>query len=268
MSEAALRFREVTVRYAPTQAPSVIDASFAVAAGERVALLGLNGSGKTTVLLTAVGLLAHRGEIVVGGLRLTRRTLAPIRERVGFVGNVPEDQLLLPTVVEDVALALLRRGVAPAAARERATATLATLGLAAYAETALHRLSHGQKQRVALAGALVSEPPLLLLDEPSAALDPPGRRALARLLATADGAMLVATHDLELAARLCTRFLVLDQGRIAFDGADLSAVLQRWALDEAPQGSDPQGPTTGPPPRPAPIGSVGPAERLSEDAAP
>lgn len=271
MNEAALRFRDVTVRYAPGQAPSLIDASFAVAAGERVALLGLNGSGKTTVLLTAVGLLAHRGEIVVGGLRLARRTLAPIRERVGFVGNVPEDQLLLPTVVEDVALGLLRRGVAPAAALERATATLTTLGLAAHAETPVHRLSHGQKQRVALAGALVSEPPLLLLDEPSAGLDPPGQRALARLLAAVDAAMLVATHDLELAARLCTRFLVLDHGRLVFDGADLDMVLRRWALDEGEVGRPgraPQGLAARIPAPRAPIEAVGPAGHLSEDAAP
>ncbi|MBK8480036.1 MAG: ABC transporter ATP-binding protein [Proteobacteria bacterium] len=234
MSEPALSFRQVSVRYAPDQAPSVSEVSFSVASGERVALLGLNGSGKTTVLLAAVGLVPHAGEIVVGGLTLTRRTHGPIRERLGFVGNVPEDQLLWPTVLEDTAFALLRSGVEPRAARARALAVLGALGVADLADAGVHRLSHGQKQRVALAGALVGAPPLLLLDEPSAGLDPPSQRALIRVLAALEAAMLVATHDLPLADSLCTRFLVIDHGRIVFDGGDPTRALQRWAADDPP----------------------------------
>lgn len=279
MSHAALRFRAVSVRYAPDQAPRLIEASFAVAAGERVALLGLNGSGKTTLLLSTVGLLPHTGEITVDGVRLERATLARIRQRIGFVGSTPADQLLLPTVLDDVALALLRRGVTPLAARTRATAALEALGAAALADLPPTRLSLGQQQRVALAGALVGEPPLLLLDEPSAGLDPPGRQALARLLAAVNSALLVATHDLELAGRLCTRFLWLDQGRIVGDGADLEALSRRWALDVAARAVEREGAATAPlpgtrpgaPPRVStamsPAG-VGAPEPLGDDAAP
>lgn len=91
-----------------------------------------------------------------------------------------------------------------------------------------HHLSHGQKQRVALAGALVAAPGLLLLDEPSAGLDPPGKIVLARLLAGLDAAMVIATHDVAFAARLCTRFIMLEDGRVAFDGTDTSEVLRGW----------------------------------------
>jgi cobalt/nickel transport system ATP-binding protein len=105
---------------------------------------------------------------------------------------------------------------------------LAALGVAQLAKLPLHHLSHGQKQRVALAGALVSDPPLLLLDEPSSGLDPPSKQALAQLLLGFGAAMVIATHDLDFARRLSTRYLMLDGGRIASDSADADEVLRRW----------------------------------------
>jgi cobalt/nickel transport system ATP-binding protein len=208
--------------------------SFSVAAGERVALIGLNGSGKTTLLLTAVGLVPYEGEIRVAGIPVSRRTVAQVRERIGFLFNVPEDQLLFPKVIEDAAFGLVRRGMAARQAFEKARQILDVLGAASLAETPLHHLSHGQKQRVALAGALATDPSLLLLDEPSAGLDPPGKRALARLLSGLGAAMLVATHDLDFAARLCTRFVMLADGTVVLDGADLLPVLDRWQMNELP----------------------------------
>ncbi len=220
MSEPALVYDRVTVRYEPG-GPPVLDAvSLAVDPGDRVALVGLNGSGKTTLLMAAVGLVEHEGEIRVGGQRVTPRTLQAVRAGVGFLFNVPEDQLLFPRVVDDAAFAILREGVPPKQAMARARDVLHQLGVGHVADSPLHHLSHGQKQRVALAGALVSKPPLLLLDEPSAALDPPGKRDLARLLTTLDAAMLVATHDLEFAGAVCSRYVLLHGGRVIDDGTD------------------------------------------------
>jgi cobalt/nickel transport system ATP-binding protein len=230
MTDPALAFREVTVRYDPEDAPTIAAASFSLDPGERVALVGLNGSGKTTLLSAAVGLVPHEGEIRVAGERLTRATAGGIRDRIGFVFNVPEDQLLFPSVLDDVAFGLRRRGVPVPDAAARAKHALGALGVEHLAGAPVHHLSHGQKQRVALAGALVTEPSLLLLDEPSAGLDPPGRRALAALLAELDAATLIATHDLGFAASVCGRFLVLDQGRLVFDGKDSSEVKRRWEL--------------------------------------
>ena len=230
MTEPALVFQGVTVRYEPGGAPTLSQVSFSVAAGERVALVGLNGSGKTTLLTTAVGLVPHEGEILVGGERLTRRSLARIRDRVGFLFNVPEDQLLFPKVIDDIAFGLLRRSLPPAEALRKAIQATEALGVAHLAQSPLHHLSHGQKQRVALAGAVAPDPPLLLLDEPSAGLDPPGKRSLANVLRDLHAAMVIATHDLGFAKRLCTRFLMLEQGRIAFDGVDPGDLLRSWDL--------------------------------------
>jgi cobalt/nickel transport system ATP-binding protein len=227
VSAAALSCRDVAVGYGDAS-PVLRGVSFSLAAGERVALVGFNGSGKTTLLLATAGLVPHAGEIEVDGVRLERRSLAGIRGRIGFLFNVPEDQLLFPRVIDDVAFGLVARGVAAAEAAGRARRCLAALGVEPLAEAPLHRLSHGQKQRVALAGALVGEPPLLLLDEPTAGLDPPARRDLARFLGTLDAAMLIATHDLEFAARVCSRFLLLEDGRIAVDTPDVAGVACRW----------------------------------------
>jgi cobalt/nickel transport system ATP-binding protein len=231
MTEPALALRNVTVRYEPADPPVLSDVSLQVAAGEKVALLGLNGSGKTTLLLATAGLLPYEGTIEVCGIAVARPNLDEIRKRIGFLFNVPEDQLLFPKVIDDAAFALLRQRVSRAEAVTKTMAVLEALGVAHLAESSLHHLSHGQKQRVALAGALVCAPPLLLLDEPSAALDPPGKRSLARLLAAQSAAMLVATHDVDFVAGLCSRFVMIEGGRVVLDGADAEATRERWARD-------------------------------------
>ncbi|MBN1610935.1 MAG: ABC transporter ATP-binding protein [Polyangiaceae bacterium] len=202
--------------------------SFSVARRERIALLGLNGSGKTTLLMSAAGLLAHDGTILVDGVELTRHTLAEVRGKLGYLFNVPEDQLLFPRVIDDVAFGLLQKGISHSEATTQALEALGVLGIAHLAQLPPHHLSHGQSQRVALAGALITSPPLLLLDEPSAALDPPARRSLTRLLNGLTAAVVVATHDVPFARSVCTRFVVLEQGRVVFDGTDPTAVLERW----------------------------------------
>ncbi|MBI5536963.1 MAG: ABC transporter ATP-binding protein [Deltaproteobacteria bacterium] len=227
MTAPALELDHVSVRYEAHGPAIVDDLMVSISQGERVALVGLNGSGKTTLLMASVGLVEHEGALRVCGHTLTHRTLQAVRESVGFLFNVPEDQLLFPKVLDDAAFALLRRGMSPQRAATRAREALEALGVGELAQAPLHHLSHGQKQRVALAGALVSNPPLLLLDEPSAALDPPAKRALAHLLSGLDAAMVVATHDLEFAAAACTRFILLERGRMAMDVRDVAAVRER-----------------------------------------
>jgi len=228
MKIPALSFDQVSVRYEPHGAETLSGISFDVAAGERVALVGLNGSGKTTLLMSAVGLVPHHGEIRVGGTPVSGRTLPQVREQVGFLFNVPEDQLLMPRVIDDVAFGCVRQGLPPSEAAARAMRALDSLAVASLADLPVHHLSHGQKQRVALAGALVRDPPLLLLDEPSAGLDPPGKRSLATLLTGLPAAMLVATHDIEFASRVCSRFLLLEGGRLMLDCPHVDDVLRRW----------------------------------------
>lgn len=215
-----LELRNLTVRYHASATPVIEGCSLRIGEGERVALFGLNGSGKTSLLFAIAGILPHAGMITVDGIRLAVGTIPQVRSRLGFLFANPDDQLLFPRVRDDVAFGLVGRGMDDEDVRVKAMAMMDAMGVAAFGENAPHTLSHGQKVRVALAGALVHEPPVLLLDEPSAALDPPGRRALADLLRKRAGAMLIATHDVEFARWCCTRFVLLQGGKIVRDTAD------------------------------------------------
>lgn len=215
----------VSVRLGATRA--LCEASLALDRGERVALLGCNGSGKTSLLLAIAGLLPHSGTIRIDGERLSPRTAPALRQRTGFIFAVPEDQLLFPEVLEDVAFGVVQRGATPSEARRQAQLALASLDAERLIGRTTHELSHGERLRVALAGATVTRPPLLLLDEPSAGLDPPARRRLAALLTELTAAQLVATHDLGFARRICQRYVMLKQGRVVAAGT-LDSLPDEW----------------------------------------
>jgi len=226
---ASLLCEDVSIRYEADSPPVLRNVSFSISPGEKVALLGLNGTGKTTLLSTVVGLVGFEGRIVICGEALSRRSTVALRRKVGFLFNVPEDQLLFPTVGEDVAFGLRESGITKAAVSTRVGDVLGRLGIPHLVDAPIHRLSHGQKQRVALAGAMVTHPPLLLLDEPTAGLDPPGKRRLAEVLLHLDSAELIATHDLDFADRLCSRVILLEQGTVAAEAGSVDDVRARWA---------------------------------------
>lgn len=232
MNPAPLMCRAVSVHHDGETNPVIEGLSFTVEPGERVAVVGLNGAGKTSLLLALVGLVPHSGEIVVCGLRLSRRTAPELRRNVGFLFNVPEDQVLFPTVEEDVAFGLVRGGLGLGEARQRAHGCLHALGIGHLADQLIHRISHGQKLRVALASAIVTDPPLLLLDEPTAGLDPRGRRDLSVVLERQTAAQLIATHDLDFVDRTCTRVLLLEGGALAGETVDTAAIRARWGCDQ------------------------------------
>jgi cobalt/nickel transport system ATP-binding protein len=226
--KSALSFRNVSVRYCPEDPYVLTGISLDLAPGDKVALLGLNGSGKTTLLYSAVGLVPFDGCISVCDVELSRATERSIRDNVGFLFGIPDDQILFPNVLDDISFTLERRGIPREEARQRVLPVMRTLGVENHAARSPHRLSHGQMQRVALAGALVSNPSLLLLDEPSAALDPVGKVETAKLLASLNTAVLIATHDLGFARLVCNRFIVLANGVIAEDCSSLEHVAGYW----------------------------------------
>jgi cobalt/nickel transport system ATP-binding protein len=185
-----------------------------VAHGERVAVLGPNGAGKTTLMLHLNGLLRGEGELDVAGISDPYE----LRAAVGLVFQDPDDQLFMPTVAEDVAFGPLNLGLERDEVHARVAAALAAVRMEHVLDRAPHQLSLGQRRRVAIATVLAMRPRLLVLDEPSANLDPRARRELLEVLDEIDRTMLVVTHDLPFAARLCERAVILSGGRIAADG--------------------------------------------------
>lgn len=201
--------------------------------GEKVALVGPNGAGKSTLLLHLNGILnGGKGSIHISGLPVTEKTLPQIRAAVGLVFQNPDDQLFSPTVFEDVAFGPLHMGYPESEVRARVEQALAQVGMSAYRDRLSHHLSMGEKKRIAIATVLSMNPHLLVLDEPSAGLDPRARRALIRLLKELQVTMLVSTHDLALAREIFPRMVILDEGRIVADGST-AELLENQPLLEA-----------------------------------
>jgi cobalt transport protein ATP-binding subunit len=187
--------------------------------GEKVALVGPNGAGKSTLMLQLNGTLrpAH-GSVRVAGLSVTKETIRRVRAEVGLVFQDPDDQLFSPTVFDDVAFGPLHMGLSADEVHRRVERALAAVGMAAFAHRVPHRMSLGQRKRVALATVLSMNPSILVFDEPSAGLDPRGRRELIALLRGLDQTMLVSTHDMRLVAEVFPRTVVVDDGQIVADG--------------------------------------------------
>lgn len=192
----------------------------------RVAVIGANGSGKSTLARLVNGLrAASTGRVVTCGLDVAHHG-ATVRSKVGFVFTDPDAQLVMPTAVEDVALSL-RRSVRDAGERDvRARAVLARIGLDQHASTPVHALSGGQKQLLALAGVLATDPDVLVCDEPTTLLDLRWRRVVDGLLDDVDAQLLLVTHDLD-AARRADRVLVVHEGAVIGDGAP-DAMIERY----------------------------------------
>ena len=209
-----------------------------VTEGERVAVLGPNGAGKTTLMLHLNGLLAGDGALDVAGIRGVRE----LRAAVGLVFQDPDDQLFMPTVGEDVAFGPLNLGLTRDEVTARVRVALAAVRMSHVEDRAPHQLSLGQRRRVAIATVLAMRPRLLVLDEPSANLDPRARRELLEVLDSFARTMLVVTHDLPFAARLCERAVILSGGRVAADGpcAEILADEELLAAHdlELPEGYD------------------------------
>jgi energy-coupling factor transporter ATP-binding protein EcfA2 len=216
--------RGLRYRY-PGGAHGLHGIDFVLGPGERVAVLGPNGAGKSTLLLHLNGLLhPDEGTVVVGGIVVTRDSAPEVRRRVGFVFQDADDQLFLPTLLEDVAFGPLNDGRTPSEAEADARAQLGELGLEGEGERPAHHLSGGERRLAALATVLVSRPEVLVLDEPTDALDARGRKRVVALLQRRNELLVVATHDLEVAALLCHRALVLDEGVLVAD-APMADVL-------------------------------------------
>lgn len=219
MSHHYLLFDDVHYRY-PNGYEALRGVSFRVTHGEKVALVGANGAGKSTLLLHTDGLLMpSQGEVVMGGITLTRRTLPLVRQSVGLVFQDSDNQLFMPTVEEDVAFGPSNMHLEPAEIERRVVDALEAVGALHLRKSSPFQLSGGQKKRVAIATVLSMEPSILVMDEPTSNLDPRARRQIIDLIRRFRHTTLIATHDMEMVLDLCDRTIVMKDGKIVADGS-------------------------------------------------
>lgn len=211
--------RDVSVTY-PDGSRALDRVSLSLDDRERAALIGANGAGKSTLLRAVVGLLPiSGGEISVDGVALSRRTIPDVRAKIGIVFQNPDDQLFMTKVGEDVAFGPRNLGLPEDDIRRRVDMALKRLNVPHLENRVSDRLSGGEKRLAGLASVLSMEPSILLLDEPSSFLDPRSRRNLMEMLISLPQSILIATHDLDLATRVCSRAIILRDGRLLAEGS-------------------------------------------------
>lgn len=211
--------------------PALRDVNLVMEEGEKVAVIGPNGAGKSTLLHAVAGFrMPFQGTVKVMGELLAERSADTVRRRIGLLFQDPDDQIFMPTVEEDVAFGPLNLSLG--SIEDRVAKALRSTSIEDLAKRKPHRLSHGMKKRVAIAGVLAMEPDLLLLDEPTAGLDPRSRSGLVELLRNMKKTMLIATHDLEAAAEIVDRVVLLN-GNVMFDGGLSGLMAQDALLDSA-----------------------------------
>lgn len=232
MSHHRVEVRELSFTY-PGAGEALREVTFLITHGESVALVGPNGAGKSTLLLLLTGFLeATRGEVRIGETPVTRATLPTVRRSLGVVLQHADDQLFMPTVLEDVAFGPLNQGLPPKEAEAAALRALEAVSAVHLKDRPPYRLSYGEKRVAAIAAVLACSPDVLIMDEPSSDLDPSNRRTLMGLLEGFTHTKIIATHDLDLALEVCDRVLLLRDGALAADGPADEILRDETLLEE------------------------------------
>lgn len=226
-----IRFEKVNYTY-PGGQQVLFDLSFHIEEGEKVGLIGANGAGKSTLMKAALGLLQAEGKIEINGLLMERKNLSEIRRILGFVLQDSDNQMFMPTVLEDMIFGPVNYGMSREEAEKKAEETLALLDISGLKDRHNHRISGGEKRMAAIATILAMEPKIMLMDEPSASLDPKNRRQIINILNTLPMTKIIASHDLDMILETCDRVILLDHGTIAADGA-ADTILRDKELLEA-----------------------------------
>ncbi len=233
MSHHIIEFRNVSFTY-PDGTAALRDVSFRITHGEAVGIVGPNGAGKTTLIMLMNGLiLPGGGEVMVGEVPVTRKTLSEIRRKVGVVMQNPDDQLFMPTVREDVAFGPSNMELPPEVIEQRVDEALREVGALHLKDRPPHRLSGGQKKAVAIAGVIAMKPDILVMDEPTAGLDPGARRQLIEIVKGFRHSRIIATHDLDLVLEVCERCILLHGGAIKRDGPPGEILLDAQLMQES-----------------------------------
>jgi len=215
--DAIIQIQQLSYSY-PDGKEALRNVSLSVGAGEKIGIVGANGAGKSTLLLHLNGILHSDGSVKIVGMECTKQNLGKIRALVGMVFQNPDDQLFSITVYDDVAFGPRYQGLEKEEIDRRVNNSLASVQMDEYADRNPYHLSGGEKKRIAIATVLSMEPQILVLDEPTAGLDPRARRELIELLRTLPQTLLIATHDLDLVNSIAERMIIMKDGLISADG--------------------------------------------------
>lgn len=215
----------------PDGTPALNGITLSIGAGERIALLGQNGAGKSTLILHLNGILTGDGSIKIAGMQPDKQNLKTIRSQVGLVFQNPDDQLFLTTVFDDVAFGPINQGLNKDEVVGRVQEALELVDMLWAVNKSAHHLSFGQKKRVALATIISMRSKIMVLDEPTSNLDPVSRKRLEALLLKIDRAMLIATHNLDFAWRICERSIIVSKGKVVADGPTKELLRDKELLE-------------------------------------
>lgn len=231
MSHHKVEIRSLNFSY-PDGHEAIRNLSFTIYHGESVGVIGANGAGKSTLLQLIMGILMpDSGEIVIGDIQLTKKTLRMIRERVGMVFQDPNDQLFMTTVRDDVAFGPRNYRLEETEITNRVNDALAQVGISHLVDRAPFRLSGGERRVAAIATVLSMKPDILIMDEPTSSLDPLSRRRVMGILNGFKHTKIITSHDLDMIFATCQRVIAIKDGSIAADG-NASDILQNQLLLE------------------------------------
>lgn len=231
MSHHKIEVKELYFTY-PDGNRAINGISFLAGHGEAIGIIGANGAGKSTLLMLLMGVLSHaKGEIIIGDVHLTKKTLPLIRQRLGMVFQNPDDQLFMTTVYDDVAFGPRNYRLDEKEVEGRVLEALERVGILHLKGRAPYKLSGGEKRAAAIASVLSLQPDVLIMDEPTAALDPKSRRKIIELLKSFNHTKIITSHDLDMIRETCKRILVIKEGKIEADGETTEILSNAELLD-------------------------------------
>ena len=226
-----IKFENVSFGY-EKEIPVIKNLSFSINDGDTIGLIGANGAGKSTIMKLLLGLLQHEGHIIVDSLEVEKKNYPEIRKKLGYVLQDSDNQMFMPTVYEDMMFAPMNYGFTRDEAEKRVDETLKKLGLMELKHRHNHKISGGEKRMAAIATILAMDPEVILMDEPSTALDPMNRRTLINTIKQLPQTKIIASHDLDMILETCNRVILLNHGEIVADGKTKELLTNRKLLED------------------------------------
>ena len=226
-----IEFKNVSFSYEKSY-PVLENISFRIGDGESVGLIGANGAGKSTLMKILLGLLPYEGEVSVDGVAVEKKNLAQLRRKMGYVLQDSDNQMFMPTVYEDMIFAPRNYGMTKQEADDRVDEVLQQLGLEELKHRYNHKISGGEKRMAAIATILTMKPEIIIMDEPSTALDPVNRRTVINTVNGLEMTKLIASHDLDMILDTCDRVILLHNGAIAADGTADEILRDKQLLEQ------------------------------------